>query len=81
MWNEGFGVIVKQHRIQYLQEARLGDELEISTWIGEFRRATALRHFVISRPGEKTPVAVVHTRWVWVYGNDRRRSLRLRETV
>ena len=66
MWDEGFGIIVKQHRIQYLQEARLGDDLEISTWAGDFRRATALRHFVISRPGEETPVAIVDTWWVWV---------------
>ncbi len=63
---EGLGVVARGHRIEYLEPALLGDELELTTWIVAVQRATILRHFSITRVADGALVAQAITRWVWV---------------
>jgi acyl-CoA thioester hydrolase len=66
MMEEGFGIVARQHRIEYRQPARLGDELEIATWYSDEQRTSALRHYTIRRLGDGSLLAQARTRWVWV---------------
>jgi acyl-CoA thioester hydrolase len=63
---EGFGIFIRNLKIQYLQPALLDDELEISTWASNVRRATAERHYTIQRVSDSALVALAHTTGVWV---------------
>jgi acyl-CoA thioester hydrolase len=62
----GYGIFLRRNRIQYLQPALLGDELEVSTWVSDVRRATAQRHYAIRRAGDGALLARVSTLSVWV---------------
>lgn len=62
----GFAIVARQHRIEYRQPAKLGDDLEVTTWFSDVRRATALRHYTLRRAGDGTLLARAQTRWVWV---------------
>ena len=53
----GFGVLVRQHHIEYLEPAVLGDELEVATWLYNVRRATAWRVYTINRVRDGAAVA------------------------
>jgi acyl-CoA thioester hydrolase len=66
MWAEGFAIIARRHQIEYRQPAVLGDELELATWVSDVRRATATRHYTITRLGDGELLARAHTLWVWV---------------
>lgn len=63
---EGFGVVARQHRIEYKQPALLDDELEISTYVYNVRKATVTRYYRITRPADGALIAQVQTRYVWV---------------
>jgi acyl-CoA thioester hydrolase len=63
---EGFAVYLRKARLQYLQPAILGDDLEISTWISEVRRATSARHFSLHRAGDGALLAQAYTLGAWV---------------
>ncbi len=62
----GFAVIARRIRVKYRQPALLDDELEISTWLSDVRRATVIRHFVIRRSADDALIARARTLWVWV---------------
>lgn len=62
----GFGVVARQHRIEYRLPAVMGDEIDITTWISNVRAATVMRHFTLTRPADGALIARAHTRWVWV---------------
>ena len=66
MLEAGFGIYLRRNRIQYLQPAVLGDELEISTWTSDIRRATAIRHYTIERPADGALIARVNAFSAWV---------------
>jgi acyl-CoA thioester hydrolase len=66
MLNHGFAIFIRQHQIQYLQPAILGDKLTISTWASNVRRSTATRHYLIQRKSDGQKLAVVHSKSVWV---------------
>ena len=66
MIDEGFAIFIRRHQIQYLQPARLGDELLISTWASNIRCSTGTRHYVIQRLSDQARLAVIHTNSVWV---------------
>ena len=63
---QGLAVIVRRQRIEYLQPAVMDDELEIATWVSNVKRASATRHFIISRRRDGEVLARVHTGVVWV---------------
>ena len=66
MTTENFAIIVRRHQIEYLQPAILDDELEIVTWVSDVKRATAIRHYTMTRVSDGVLVAQAHTLYVWV---------------
>lgn len=66
MRDQGFAIVVRQHRIEYLQPALLGDDIEIATWVSNARRSTATRHFLLNRVSDGQPLARVNTLVVWI---------------
>jgi acyl-CoA thioester hydrolase len=66
MTAEGFGIVARAFRIEYLQPAVLDDELAVATWISDMRRATVYRHYTINRVSDGALVARARGRWVWI---------------
>jgi acyl-CoA thioester hydrolase len=66
MMEEGFGIVARRYRIEYRQAALLDDELEISTWVSDAKRATAVRHYTIRRISDDKLLARAHVLWVWI---------------
>lgn len=62
----GFAILARRHRIEYVQPAVLGDELELATWISDVRRTTALRQFRITRVRDGELLVRAQTLWTWV---------------
>lgn len=44
--------VVRQHWIEYLRPAHLGDELVVATWVESVRRLSSLRRYAVLRNGE-----------------------------
>jgi acyl-CoA thioester hydrolase len=66
MANDGFSIIARRHRIEYRALALLDDELAISTWVSDVKRATAMRHYAIRRVRDDALLARISTLFVWV---------------
>ena len=66
MWEAGFGIIVRRHQIEYLHEAVMDDDLEIATYLSDIKRATAIRHYTITRIKDNELLARVRTLYVWI---------------
>ena len=66
MMQQGFGIIARRHQIEYREPGVLDDELEVSTWLGDVKRATAMRYYAIRRVSDGALLARVQTLWVWV---------------
>jgi acyl-CoA thioester hydrolase len=62
----GFGIVARQHRIEYRLPAQLDDELEVATWLSAVRPATALQHYAIYRAADHALLARARARQVWV---------------
>jgi acyl-CoA thioester hydrolase len=62
----GFGILVRRHRIEYLEPARLGNELEVATWAYNMRRASASRASTITRVADGARIAQAEVFYVWV---------------
>jgi acyl-CoA thioester hydrolase len=66
MTREGFAIFIRKVQVRYLKPARYGDELLISTWVSDVKRATATRHYEITREKDSTVLARLHTVGVWI---------------
>lgn len=66
IWAEKFAIVARRHQIEYRQQALLDDELEVATWVSGVKRASATRHYTITRVDDGALLARVHTLWVWV---------------
>lgn len=62
----GFAIIGREIRIEYLRPAFLDDELEIATYVSHVRRATAYRHYLITRLSDGQKLARARILWVWI---------------
>ena len=62
----GIAIVAREHRIEYLKPALMGDELLITTYIGEFRKVSATRYCLIHRAADGELLARAWTLWVWV---------------
>lgn len=56
--------VVQEHHIRYLKSALLGDELRLTTWIGEFKGATSQRFTRIERVADGALLCEAETKWV-----------------
>jgi acyl-CoA thioester hydrolase len=66
MMAAGFAIVARRYRIEYRQPALLGDELEVVTWVSDVKRATAVRHYTITRLSDGERLARAFALWVWV---------------
>lgn len=80
MIDNGFAIFIRRHQIKYIQPARLGDELLISTWASNVRRSSATRHYLIQRESDRKKLAIIHTKSVWV-DLDTGRPIRIPESL
>lgn len=62
----GIAILACEHRVEYLKPALLGDELQITTYVREFRRVSATRLCLIRRASDGELLARTQTVWVWV---------------
>lgn len=60
----GFAWVMRRMRLQYLQPAFLGDELEIATWVSPARRAMINRHYTVKRRSDQALIAQAWADWV-----------------
>jgi acyl-CoA thioester hydrolase len=66
MISEGFAIVMRRHRAEFLAPAHLGDELELATWVSKMKRATGTRHYTITRVGDGELLARMVSLGVWV---------------
>jgi acyl-CoA thioester hydrolase len=58
--------VVRRHEVDYLQPARLGDELVCYTWPTELRKARAMRRHVLERPADGVVIARGLNTWALI---------------
>lgn len=56
----------REHRIEYLLPAFLGEELEVRTWLSEIKRVRAHRKYEFIRKADGKVVVRGETEWVYV---------------
>ncbi|MFZ0544207.1 MAG: thioesterase family protein [Candidatus Promineifilaceae bacterium] len=66
MEEEGFGIIARRYRLEYIEPAVMGDMLEVSTWVSGVKRASAIRHNTVRRARDGKLLARAHVLWAWV---------------
>ncbi|MDJ0751947.1 MAG: acyl-CoA thioesterase [Ardenticatenaceae bacterium] len=66
MVEHNFGIVARRYRIEYLAPAWMGDQLQITTWVSDGRRATAVRHYEVRRAADQKLLARARALWVWV---------------
>ena len=54
---QGFGSVARKSRIEYKQQVRLGEDLEITTFLTNIRGASATRQFILRRAADQALVA------------------------
>lgn len=62
----GFGWVVRSHNVTYRAAALAGDQIVVRTWVSEIAKFASRRKYVVCRPADKTILARVETRWVYV---------------
>lgn len=66
MIHAGFGIVARNYQIDYRLPALLGDELAVSTWISDVKRASAVRHYTLKRVQDDALLARARALWVWI---------------
>ena len=61
---EGLGWALKRSRIEYLHPALPEDELEVATWLVTLRKASAVRHYFITRVSDGRELARAESLWL-----------------
>lgn len=64
--DRGVGWVVREHSIQYRGAALAGDEVIVRTWVHDLQRFASRRKYVVCRPADRSVLARVETRWVFV---------------
>ncbi len=60
------GWVVRSHEVKYRAAARAGDEIIVRTWVSDIERFSSRRKYLLCRPADRTLLARVETRWVYV---------------
>ncbi len=66
MMAEGHAIVARNHVIEYQQPAAFGDEIEIATWASNVKRASAVRHYTVTRLRDGVVLARLNTLGVWM---------------
>jgi len=64
--HEGFASYIRRQWLRILEPVRLGEELELTTWLSNVKRATVMRHFTIQRVADGQEIGQSHTLWACV---------------
>lgn len=56
--------VARSHYIEYLAQARPGDEIQLATWIENWRRVRSTRRYRFRRISDDTVIARGETDWV-----------------
>ncbi|GIW93729.1 MAG: hypothetical protein KatS3mg110_1770 [Pirellulaceae bacterium] len=62
----GCGWVVREHHIEYLRPARLGQTVVVETWVCDFRRISSVRRYRIRDRHTDQLLARAHTLWAFV---------------
>jgi len=62
----GVGWLIRRSRIAYFQPARYGDELDVTTYVVNFRRVRSQRNYDITRVGDNLLIVRAATDWVFI---------------
>jgi acyl-CoA thioester hydrolase len=65
--DEDIAIVARRHQIQYQQPAKLGEELLITTYLADIKRASAIRHFHITRASDGETLARAVSYWVFMH--------------
>ena len=63
---ENTGWFVREHRVEYLLPAFLGEELEVRAWLSEIKRVRLHRRYEFIRKSDGKVVVKGETDWVYV---------------
>jgi acyl-CoA thioester hydrolase len=63
---QGYGSVARKTRVEYKQQARLGEDLEITTYLSDVRATSATRHFIIRRAQDQELIAQANVLWVYI---------------
>lgn len=56
--------VVRQHVIDYHNQAFLNDELQMETWTGDYTNVTWKRHYEITRPSDNKRIIRAASIWI-----------------
>ena len=56
--------VVRQHVIDYHNQAFLNDQLQMETWTGEYTNVTWKRHYEITRPSDNKKIISAASVWI-----------------
>ena len=62
----GTAMIARTHDITYIQPAYAGDEIEVFTWAGRFKKTNATRKYKFVRVSDQATLATAETLWVYI---------------
>ncbi|MBD0370086.1 MAG: acyl-CoA thioesterase [Pyrinomonadaceae bacterium] len=62
----GTNWVIRKLAIRYLLPAVYKDEIEVTTWISEVRRATCTREYEIIRTADRSRIARARVQWVYL---------------
>jgi acyl-CoA thioester hydrolase len=67
-WYHAHGTVwvIREIALEYLHPATLDDELEISTWVSDFRRVRSHREYAIHRVSDGQLLVHASTDWVYI---------------
>ena len=63
---ENTGWFAREHRIEYLAPAYLGDEIEARTWIAEIKRVRGQRKYEFIRKADGKVIVKGESQWIFV---------------
>jgi acyl-CoA thioester hydrolase len=58
--------LIRETQIEYLRPLRYGDSVEVTTWVGDFRRVRSRRFYELRHPGSDELIAKASTDWVYI---------------
>lgn len=63
---QGVAIVARRYRIEYREPAVMHDELEVTSYLSDVKRATAVRHNEVRRARDGALLARSHALWVFV---------------
>ena len=58
--------VVREHKVEYLLPAFVGEEIEVRTWVENIRRVRSLRKYEFVRKADEKVLVKGETDWVFV---------------